>query len=85
MTLEQPQMAIGMLIGGIKASYVARHFGVHRNTISRLRARNQQTGHVADMPRSGRPRKTAPLQDNYNIPLSTSYGLIAESLFMFEM
>ena len=69
MTLEQRQVANGLLICSIKASNWTWHFRVHRNT-SRLQARHQQTGHVADKPSSGKPRKTAPLQDNYNIPLS---------------
>ena len=65
MTLEQRHTAIGMLAGGMRAREVAGHFNVHESTISRLKIRHQQTGNVCDRPRSGRPRKTTPREDNY--------------------
>ena len=42
---------------------VAWHFHRHESTISRLLNIFQQTGKVADRPRSGRPRKTTPRED----------------------
>ena len=44
---------------------VARHFQRHESTISRLLNRFQQTGNVADWPRSGRPRKTKTREDRF--------------------
>ena len=65
MTLEQRERAIGMLTAGRSARDVARHFQRHESTISRLLNRFQQTGKVADRPRSGRPLKTAPREDRF--------------------
>ena len=63
MTFEQCERAIGMLTAGKSARDVARHFQRHESTIGRLLNRFQQTGNVADRPRSGRPRKTTPRED----------------------
>ena len=63
MTFEQRERAIGMLTAGMSARDVARHFQRHESTINRLLNRFQQTGNVADRPRSSRPRKTAPPED----------------------
>ena len=52
MTFEQRERAIGMLIAGMSARDVAWHFQRHESTISRLLNRFQQTGNVADRPRS---------------------------------
>ena len=49
----------------MSAKDVARHFQCHESTISRLLNRFQQTGNVADRPRSGRPRKTTPREDRF--------------------
>ena len=42
---------------------VANHFGVNVSTIERLVRRLRETGHLADRPRSGRPRVTSRRQD----------------------
>ena len=63
MTFEQRERAISMLTAGMSARDVARHFQPHESTISRLLNRFQQTGNVADRPRSGRLRKTTPQED----------------------
>ena len=63
MTFERRERAIGMLTAGMSARDVAWHFQRHESTISRLLNRFQQTGNVADRPRSGRPRKTTPRVD----------------------
>ena len=65
MTFEQRQRAIGMLTAGMSATDVARHFQRHKSTIGRLLNRFQETGNVADRPRSGRPRKTTPREDRF--------------------
>ena len=65
MTFEQRERAIGMLITDMSARDVARHFQRHESTISRLLNKFQQTGNVADRPRSGRPRKTTPREDRF--------------------
>ena len=65
MTFEQSERAIGMLTAGMSARDVARNFQRHESTISRLLNRFQQTGNVADRPRSGRPRKTTPREDRF--------------------
>ena len=65
MTFEQRERAIGILTAGMSAKDVARHFQRHEQTVSRLLNRFQQTGNVADRPRSGRPRKTTPQEDRF--------------------
>lgn len=57
--------AIGMLQSGTPQTQVARRFNVHRNTIWNLWRRHQQTNHVRDRPRSGRPPVTTRRQDNW--------------------
>ena len=54
-----------MLSAGMSARDVARHFQRHESTISRLLNRFQQTGNVADPPKSGRPHKTTPREDRF--------------------
>ena len=70
MTFEQRERAIAMLTSGMSARDVARHFQRHESTIRRLLNRFQQTGNVADRPRSGRPRKTTPREDSSLTTLS---------------
>ena len=65
MTFEQRERAIGMLTAGMSVGDVARHFQRHESSISRLPNGLQQTGNVADRPRSGRPRKTTPQEDRF--------------------
>ena len=62
---EQRERAIGMLTTGMSARDIALHFQRNESTISRLLNRFQQPGNVADRPRSGRPRKTSPLEDRF--------------------
>ena len=66
MTFEQLERAIGMLTAGMSTRDIARHFQCHESTISRLLNRFQQTGNVADRPRSDRPRETTPLEDRFS-------------------
>ena len=62
---EQCERAIGTLTAGMSARAFGRHFQRHESTISRLPNRFQQTGNVADRPRSGTPRKTTPREDHF--------------------
>ena len=65
LTFEQRERATGMLTAGMSARDVSRHFQRHESTIGRLLNRFQQTGNVADRPRSGRPRKTTQREDRF--------------------
>lgn len=66
--LSQPERdrAIGMLQAGRCCLAVARVFGVHRSTITRLAERYHATGSSNDRPRTGRPRVTTAAQDRAN-------------------
>lgn len=70
LTLDQRNVAIGMLTAGMRNKDVARHFHVNESTISRLRTKFRQTGSVKDRPRAGRPRKTTRREDNYIVTSS---------------
>ena len=65
MTFEQRERAIGILTAGMSARDIGRHFQRHESTISRPLNRFQQTGNVADRPRTGRPCKTTPREDRF--------------------
>ena len=71
MTVEQRKRAIGMLTAGMSARDVARHFQRLESTISLLLNRFQQTGNVAERPKSGRLRKTTPPEEFSNDFIST--------------
>ena len=53
-----------MLQNGSIQLNVARQFNVAESVISRLWNHHQKTGHVTDLPRSGRPRSTTQRQDH---------------------
>ena len=61
----QHNQAVGMIRAGVSQNEVSRRFGVHRNTISALWRRYQQSGNTRDRRRSGRPRVTSLRQDTY--------------------
>ena len=63
LTDVQRGRAIALLMQGQRQQQVANHFGVNVTTIERLVRRLRETGHLADRPRSGRPRVTSRLQD----------------------
>ena len=50
---------------GESQNAVAARYDVHRNMISRLRQRYQQSGSKNNGPRSGRPRITNSIEDRY--------------------
>jgi len=52
-----------MLEAGVNQAVVAREFGVHMSTVSRLQSKFRETNTVADRPRAGRPRVTTLRQD----------------------
>ena len=62
---QDRQQALILLASGTSVNNVALQFNCHRNTISRLQTRFQQTGDISDRPRSGRPRVTTARQDRY--------------------
>ena len=64
-TENQRHHAIGILQAGLTQNIVARHFGVHRNTMQSLLRRFRQSGNTRDRQRSGRPRVTSHQQDNH--------------------
>ena len=63
LTDVQRGRAIALLMQGQRKQQVANHFGVNVSTIERLVRRLRETGHLADRPRSGRPRVTSRRQD----------------------
>ena len=74
MMFEQHERAIGMLTAGMSAIDVARHFQHDESTISQLLNRIQQTG---NRPRSGRLRKTTPLEDRFLTTSSPRSGFFS--------
>ena len=62
MSNRQRYEAIGML-RNMSVNDVAAHFNVNRMTIFCLQRRENQTGDVVDLPRSGRPYKTTAAED----------------------
>ena len=63
LTDVQRGRAIALLMQGQRQQQVANHFGVNVSTIERLVRRLRETGHLADRPRSGRPRVTSRRQN----------------------
>ena len=63
LTDVQRGRATALLMQGQRQQQVANHFGVNVSTIERLVRRLRETGHLADRPRSGRPRVTSRRQD----------------------
>ena len=72
--------AIGQIEAGVPQKDVAALFGVSPGTISKWKAKFQETGDVKDRPRSGRPKKK-----NYAArrPLHHLVGVV-ESQAVFE-
>ena len=63
LTDVQRGRARALLMQGQRQQQVANHFWVNVSTIERLVRRLRETGHLADRPRSGRPRVTSRRQD----------------------
>jgi len=64
-SINEKNIALGLLKGGSRAYDVARRFGCNERTSYRLQQCVLQTGTVNDPPRTGRPRITTPLEDRY--------------------
>jgi hypothetical protein len=64
-TENQRRHTIGILQAGLTQNIVAKHFGVHRNTMQSLLRRFRQSGNTIYCQRSGRPRVTSHQQDNH--------------------
>ena len=77
MTSEQRERALSMVTAGMSARDVARHFQRNELTISQLLNRFQQTGNVADRPRSGKPRKKTPREDRFLTTSSRRSGFLS--------
>jgi transposase len=60
LSIDDRNIALGLLEGGLRAPDVARRFGCNERTIYRIQAFFRETGSVKYRPRSGRPRKTTP-------------------------
>ena len=63
LTDAQRDRAIALLMQGQRQQQVANRFRVNVSTTERLVRRLRDTGHLADRPRSGRPRVTSRRQD----------------------
>ena len=81
MTLEQRERVIGMLTAVMSARDVVWHFQCHKSTKSRLLNRFQQTGNVADRPRSGRPCKTTLREDRFLVTSSRRNRFLSSQKF----
>ena len=81
LTDVQRGRAIALLMQGQRQQQVANHFGVNVPTIERLVRRLRETGHLADRPRSGRPRvtqdvKTAHLRNRHLTATETALNIV---------
>ena len=54
----------------MRAAYVAGRFGCNRRIIYRLQSHFRLTGRAKDIPPSGRPPNTTPLEDIYLVTSS---------------
>lgn len=68
LTHDQRNQAYGMIQSGMNSVQVARRFGCHKSTITRMMQRLETTDSLKDRPRSGQPRKTT-AQDDRSIRL----------------
>jgi len=65
LSIDDRNIALGLLEGGVRVPDVARRFVCHERTKYRLQSRFRHTCSVKDLSRSGRPRKTTPREDRY--------------------
>jgi len=69
LSIDDRNIALGLLEGAVRVPDIARRFGCHERTIYRLQSRFRH-GSVKDLARSGRPRKTTPREDRYPVTSS---------------
>ena len=82
LSINDRNIAFELLLGGARASDVARRFGYTERTIYHLQQRVRQTGSVNDRPRSGRPRITTPWEDRYIVTSSRRHRLMTATKLM---
>jgi len=72
LSINVRNIALGLLLGGARASDVACRFGCSEPTIYHLQQLARQTGSVYDRPRSGicRPRIISPRENRYMVTSS---------------
>jgi transposase len=70
LSINDKNIALGLLEGGTHASDVTRYFCCNEQTIYSLQQRVRQTGSVNDRPLLGRPRITTPREDRYMVTSS---------------
>ena len=79
LSINDRNIALGLLEAGMRAADVAGRFGCNERTIYRLQAHFRQTGSAKDRPRSGRPRKKTPHEDRYLVMSSRRNRFMAAS------
>lgn len=62
-SIDLKQRILNAFNNGENQSTIARRFEVGRYTVSRILSKFQQRGHLRNMPKSGRPRKTTAYTD----------------------
>lgn len=67
LTLPQSYRALGIIESGLRQIDVAEALGLSQSVISRLANRMRATGVANERPRSGRPKKTSPVDDRFLI------------------
>jgi transposase len=77
---NQRRHTIGMLQAGLSQNIVAKHFGVHRNTMQSLLRRFRQSGNTRYCQRSGHPRVTSHQQDSHIRLVHLRYRFQASNL-----
>ena len=63
-------MVVAKVEQGVSCRQVAREMGIRPNTVSDIMKKHRETKSVADLPRSGRPRKTTPRDDRLLLRMS---------------
>ena len=81
-SINERNIALGLLKGGSLAYAIARRFGCNERTLYRLQQRVRQTGCVNNPPRSGRPLITTPREDKYMVTSSRRYRFIPATTFL---
>ena len=77
--------ALGMVQGGTSQENFARHFNVHKSTISKLMTRYRDTGDVKDRIRSGRPRITSANTDRRIVGLAARRRFVTANAIQAEV
>jgi len=81
-SINEKNIALGLLKGGLRSYDVALRFGCNERTIYRLQQRLLLTGSINDLPWSGRPRITTPREDRYMVTSSRRHRFIPATIFL---